>query len=402
MQSRRGRHVHARAAPLRGSETAELHRRSLARCPDAQLGLPGAARHHRPALTQRLQRLAELVPVFESRLNIDQFGSCRRSLCQRSQSVKQSSTEGNSATRPMEKLSVVVALTTRENDYQAEQAVAVTEMATRLGANIQIIYADNDAVNQTQQLIKIIQDPAQHPTAILVEPVGTGMPQVAKAAVAAGIGWGIINSDPDYIAELRRGGEVPVFSVSTDQSEVGRIQGKQLSVLVPEGNVLYIEGPFNSTATQQRTKGMLSTKPAAVVLKTLKGDWTERSAHNAAKSWLSLGSSRDLQIRGVICQNDAMAMGARKAFVDLTEKDRERWLSIPFTGCDGVTKTGQDWVRRGLLKATIITAPAAGTALELLAKAVNAGSMPPDHTLIPPKSFPAIAELQGKSQKARG
>ena len=302
----------------------------------------------------------------------------------------------------MEKLNVVVALTTRENDYQAEQAVAVTEMAARLGATIQIIYADNDAVNQTQQLIKIIQDPAQHPTAILVEPVGTGMPQVAKAAVAAGIGWGIINSDPDYIAELRRGGEVPVFSVSTDQSEVGRIQGKQLSVLVPEGNVLYIEGPFNSTATQQRTKGMLSTKPAAVVLKTLKGDWTERSAHNAAKSWLSLGSSRDLQIRGVICQNDAMAMGARKAFVDLTEKDRERWLSIPFTGCDGVTKTGQDWVRRGLLKATIITAPAAGTALELLAKAVNAGSMPPDHTLIPPKSFPAIAELQGKSQKARG
>ena len=301
----------------------------------------------------------------------------------------------------MEKLNVVVALTTRENDYQAEQAVAVTDMATRLGAAIQIIYADNDAVNQTQQLIKIIQDPAQHPTAILVEPVGTGMPQVAKAAVAAGIGWGIINSDPDYIAELRRGGEVPVFSVSTDQSEVGRIQGQQLSVLVPEGNVLYIEGPFNSTATQLRAKGMLSTKPAAVVLKTLKGDWTERSAHNAAKSWLSLGSSRDLQIRGVICQNDAMAMGARKAVVDLTEKDRERWLSIPFTGCDGVTKTGQDWVRRGLLKATIITAPAAGTALELLAKAVNAGSMPPDRTLIPPNSFPAIAEL-GKSQKVSG
>jgi ribose transport system substrate-binding protein len=302
----------------------------------------------------------------------------------------------------MEKLNVVVALTTRENDYQAEQAVAVTDMATRLGATVQIIYADNDAVNQTQQLIKIIQDPAQHPTAILVEPVGTGMPQVAKAAVAAGIGWGIINSDPDYIAKLRRGGEVPVFSVSTDQSEVGRIQGQQLGVLVPEGNVLYIEGPFNSTATQLRTKGMLSTKPAAVVLKTLKGDWTERSAHNAAKSWMSLGPSRDLHIRGVICQNDAMAMGARKAVVDLTEKDRERWLSIPFTGCDGVTKTGQDWVRRGLLKATIITAPAAGTALELLAKAVNSGSMPPDRTLIPPKSFPPIAELQGKSQNLGG
>ena len=300
----------------------------------------------------------------------------------------------------MENLSVVVALTTRDNDYQAEQAVAVADMAARLGIKIHVIYADNDAVNQTQQLIRIIQDPAQRPSAILVEPVGTGMTQVAKAAVAAGVGWGIINSDPDYIAELRRAGAVPVFSVSTDQTEVGRIQGKQISALVQQGNVLYIEGPFNSTATQQRTKGMLSTKPHGVELKVLKGDWTERSAHQAAKSWLSLGSSRQLQIRAVICQNDAMAMGARKAFVDLTDKDREQWLSTPFTGCDGVTKTGQDWVRRGLLKATIITAPAAGIALEILAKAVKSGTRPPERTLIPPLSLPAVEELHGKSLKA--
>ncbi len=302
----------------------------------------------------------------------------------------------------MEKLNVVVALTTRENDYQAEQAVAAAEMATRLGVKIQIVYADNDAVNQTQQLIKIIQDSTKRPNAILVEPVGTGMPQIAKAAVGAGIGWGIINSDPDYIAELRGTGSAPVFSVSTDQVEVGRIQGKQVGMLLPMGNVLYIEGPFNSTATQLRTKGMLSTKPAGVELKMLKGDWTERSAHNAVKSWLSLGSSRQLQIKAVVCQNDAMAMGARKAFIGLTDKDREQWLSIPFTGCDGVTKTGQEWVRRGLLTATIVTAPAAGIALEILAKAFNAGSMPPDRTLIPPRSFPAVEELRGKTMKASG
>jgi ribose transport system substrate-binding protein len=302
----------------------------------------------------------------------------------------------------MDNSSVVVALITRENDYQAEQAIAVTEVAARLGIKIQIIYADNDAVNQTQQLIKVIQDPFQRPSAILVEPVGTGMPQVAKAAVGAGIGWGIINRDPDYIGELRRGGTVPVFSVSTDQTEVGKIQGKQMGALVQEGSILYIEGPFNSTVTQQRTNGMLATKLTGIQLKMLKGDWTERSAHQAAKSWLSLGSSRELQIRAVVCQNDAMAMGARKAFVDLTEKDREHWLSIPFTGCDGVTKTGQDWVNRGLLKATIITAPTAGTALEILAKAVKAGSLPAERTLIPPRSFPAIEKLAVKAQKANG
>jgi len=302
----------------------------------------------------------------------------------------------------MNNSNVVVALTTRDNDYQAEQASAVSDMAARLGAKIDIIYAENDAVNQTQQLIKIIQNSERRPSAILVEPVGTGMPQVAKAAVAAGIAWGMINSEPDYIAELRRGGTVPVFSVSTDQSEVGRIQGAQIGALVPEGNILYIEGPSNNTAAQLRTKGMLTTKPGSVTLKTLRGDWTERSGHHAVESWLSLASSRQLQVKAVISQNDVMAIGARKAMSNLTEADREKWQGMPFTGCDGVTKTGQEWVRRGQLQATIITAPAAPTALDMLLKAINAGAMPPEHTLIPPKSFPEVAELKGKAQKASG
>ena len=302
----------------------------------------------------------------------------------------------------MNNLHVVVALTTRDNDYQAEQAAAVSDMAARLGVKIEIIYAENDAVNQTQQLIKIIQNAERKPSAILVEPVGTGMPQVARAAVAAGIGWGMINSEPDYIPELRQGSNVPVFAVSSDQSEVGRIQGTQISALVPEGNILYIEGPSNNTAAQLRTKGMLTTKPGSVTLKTLRGDWTERSAHHAVESWLSLASSRQLQIKAVISQNDAMAMGARKAMGNLTDQDRDRWQKLPFTGCDGVTKTGQEWVRRGQLQATIITAPVAPTALEILVKSVTAGVIPPEHTLIPPVSFPAIAELKAKAQRASG
>jgi ABC-type sugar transport system substrate-binding protein len=292
----------------------------------------------------------------------------------------------------MENLNVVVALITRDNDYQAEQAASATDAATRLGVKIQVIYADNDAVNQTQQLVKIIQDPILHPTAILVEPVGTGMPQVAKAAVGAGIGWGLLSRQADYIPELRRANKAPVFSVTTDQEEVGRIQGKQLASLVTDGNILYIEGP-TSSVSGLRTKGMLSAKPSKVVMKMLKGDWTERSAHQAVKSWLSLSTSRQLHIRAVVCQNDAMAMGARKAFVDLTDKDREQWLSTPFMGCDGVTKTGQEWVRRGFLAATVITPPTAGQALELLVKAIHMGSVTPEHTPSAARAFPAFEEL---------
>jgi ABC-type sugar transport system substrate-binding protein len=293
----------------------------------------------------------------------------------------------------MNDLNVVVALITRDNDYQAEQSKSAIEAAERLGARVQVIFAGNDAVNQTQQLVKLIQDPAQRPSAILVEPVGTGMPQVAKAAIAAGIAWGLLNREPEYSSELLHDDRAPIFAVTTDQEEVGRIQGKQLGVLASDGNVLYIEGPFSSGAAQLRTKGMLSTKPPGAMIKAIKGDWTEHSAHQAVKSWLGLSTSRQLHIRAVMCQNDAMAMGARRAFLELAEKDRERWLDTPFTGCDGVAGTGQEWVRRGMLRATVVTPPTAALALELFVKAVHHGSRPPQRTLSAPRSFPKLEEL---------
>jgi ribose transport system substrate-binding protein len=273
-------------------------------------------------------------------------------------------------------------------------------VASRLGVKISIVYAENDAVNQSQQLVKIIQDKNQRPDAILVEPVGTPMPQVAKAAVTVGIGWGILNREADYIAELRRGGQAPVFAVSPDQEEVGRIQGKQLAGLTREGDVLYIEGPSSHSAANLRKKGMLATKPGALTVKMLKGDWSERSAQHAIKSWRSLSTSKELNIQAVACQNDAMAMGARKTLVDLTQAERERWLNVPFLGCDGVTKTGQEWVRSGQLRATVVIPPMAGLALEMLVKAVSSGAMPAERTLCAPRSFPNLAEIGAKAAGA--
>ena len=303
----------------------------------------------------------------------------------------------------MTNLNVVVALITSDNDYQAEQAASATEAAARLGVKIQIVYADNDAVNQTQLLVKIIQNTAQRPDAIIVEPVGTEMIQVAKAAVAAGIGWGILNRQPEYLSELRRARYAPVFSVATDQVEVGKIQARQFAALVTQGNILYIEGPSGGGgAAALRTKGMLSLKPAGLEIKVLKGDWTERSGHHAIKSWLALSTSRKLDIRLVGCQNDAMAMGARRAFEEVPgAREREQWLKVPFTGCDGVTGTGQEWVRRGLLTATVVSPPTAGLALEVLVKATQSGQDPPACTSSAAWSFPKIEEL-GRTQRLPG
>ena len=63
----------------------------------------------------------------------------------------------------MNTLNVVVSLITKENDYQLEQAASAEAAASKLGANVQIIYAGNDAVQQTQQILHFIQDPAKKP-----------------------------------------------------------------------------------------------------------------------------------------------------------------------------------------------------------------------------------------------
>jgi ribose transport system substrate-binding protein len=145
---------------------------------------------------------------------------------------------------------------------------------------------------------------------------------------------------------------------------------------------------------------MLATKPGALTVKMLKGDWSERSAQHAIKSWRSLSTSKELNIQAVACQNDAMAMGARKTLVDLTQAERERWLNVPFLGCDGVTKTGQEWVRSGQLRATVVIPPMAGLALEMLVKAVSSGAMPAERTLCAPRSFPNLAEIGAKAAGA--
>jgi ribose transport system substrate-binding protein len=289
---------------------------------------------------------------------------------------------------------VVIGLTNSENDYQAEQAASAMEVAARLGVKLNVIYADNNAVNQCQQLVKVIQDKNQRPDAILVEPVGTPMYQVAKAAVAAGIAWGILNREADYISELRQAGPVAVFAVSPDQEEVGRIQGKQLAAFTTEGNILYIEGPSTSSAANLRTQGMLSTKPRKVEMKVLRGDWSERGAIQSVKSWLSLSTSSHLKIQAVVCQNDSMAMGAREAFFSLPNAARQQWVDTPFMGCDGVTKTGQEWVRSGHLRTTVVIPPMAGLALEMLVQSASTGSLPAERTLCAPRSFPAFGEIR--------
>jgi ABC-type sugar transport system substrate-binding protein len=137
----------------------------------------------------------------------------------------------------MKTLRILVSLTTNDNDYQIEQAKSAEDMSRRLNVDLQIVYADNDAITQSTQILRAIQGAVQdRPDAIVFEPVGgTALPQVAKAAATANIGWAVLNRDASYISELRRSSKAPVFCVSNDHIEIGRIQGCQFAALLPMG-----------------------------------------------------------------------------------------------------------------------------------------------------------------------
>ena len=302
----------------------------------------------------------------------------------------------------MKRLSFLVSLTNNDNDYQQEQAATAEKTARRLGVEVKIVHANNDALVQSQQLLHYVQDSSvARPDAIIFEPAGgTAFPQVARAAAAAGIGWVVLNHEMDYVSELRRTHKVPVFGITSDHQAIGKIQGLQFSSMLPNGGtVLYIEGPANSSAAKERTAGMLKSKPANIQVKSMRANWTEDSSYRTVSSWLRLRTSLESHINLVGAQDDSMAMGARKAFNEIAQGERARWLKIPITGCDGMPKTGQAWVKNGTLAATIFIRPNTDLAIEMLVNAFGNGASFPDRTVTEPESIPPLKELAAIGQK---
>jgi len=296
----------------------------------------------------------------------------------------------------MTKPRLLLSVTNESNDFQVEQAKTARQAAARVGADLEIVSAQDDGIIQSQQLLNSIQsDAATRPNFILFEPAGsTTFPHAARAAAEAGIGWVVLSRDADYITELRSAFPIPAFVVTSNHEEIGRIQGQQLAALVPCGGVvLEIQGPSQSRAARLRHAGLLATKPENIQLRTVKAHWTNASAVKAVTSWLSLSTSRELELAAVCAQDDSMAMGARTAFEQWPHERCRSWLQVPFLGCDGMPETGQEWVRRGLLAATILSPPTAPVAIDLIGRFLRDGTMPPPCTLTQSIAIPAIEKL---------
>lgn len=306
----------------------------------------------------------------------------------------------------MKKHRIILSLITVDNDFQMEQAAAAEEAARRLEVDVEILFADGDSIEQSQQILRFVQAKAgERPDAIMFEPVGgPALAVVGRAAVEAGIGWVVLNKQVEYVKELRQKSKAPVFIVTSDHREMGRIQGQQLATLLPKGgSILSIEGPAESDACRLRIAGLSETKPPNIHAKSMRGNWTESGAFNTVKSWLRLSTSRHELIAAVAAQNDAMAMGAKKGFEEFARDSAsaQHFQDMPFLGMDGVSTSGQAWVKTRMLAATIVAPALAGTAMDLLVHTLRTGEVTPEITLLNPYSFPALPSIKPHAEMRR-
>ena len=87
----------------------------------------------------------------------------------------------------MTKPRFLLSVTNDDNDFQIEQVTVARQAANKTGVDLEIVYAQDDGIIQSQQLLNRIQSTADpRPNAILFEPAGsTVLPQVARAAASA-------------------------------------------------------------------------------------------------------------------------------------------------------------------------------------------------------------------------
>ena len=292
------------------------------------------------------------------------------------------------------KASVVVSLLSAAQEFQAMQAADARAAGQRTGLDVELVFCENNAIQQIQQLYSFIHAPEdRRPAALVVEAVTSeGMERVARNALKAGIAWVGQQWKTEYLATLRaQHPKVPVVSVAVDEDEIGTIQARQVRALLPQGGgLLVVQGPSESTTAVRRYDGLVSgLRNSGVEIRTaLQGDWTARSAETAVTSWLRLKSTEGLRIDAVVCQNDAMASGARAAI----RASRSDWSALPVTGCDGLPEGGRRMVASGELTATLIKPTTTGPAVELIARTLR-GQAPPSEVVLHAESHPPLETL---------
>ena len=163
---------------------------------------------------------------------------------------------------------------------------------------------------------------------------------------------------PVIVFERKTNSEKYTAFISADNYEMGKVMGEYVAHRLNfQGRVLEVMGLNGSSPAIDRHRGFtdaLCQYPGIEIVDTLQGDWTEQSAYLATQLWLE---QQPAAVDFVFGQNDRMAMGARRAYIEKGERASGKNPKLPyFCGIDGLPGEGGgiQLVRDSILDATYI------------------------------------------------
>jgi ABC-type sugar transport system substrate-binding protein len=253
------------------------------------------------------------------------------------------------------------------NCYQLLQEEVALLEAQRAGLEAQVVFAPGfDHVRLIRQRLE--QESGPRIDAVLVEPSTTAALEQLLRELQGRVGLVVLNAWAPSIERYaaKWGNGLAFGSVSTDHSQIGQVQGRQILSCLPQGGaVVCITGPLRSPAAQQRLDGVRRVLPPEVTLyDTEAGQWTEAEGIAAFNAWYALYRGRKIDIGVIAAQNDELAVGAQAACRAVPDPEhRQVLLSAKLLGVDACPRFGHKLVEEGRLNASITTPASAGDAV---------------------------------------
>jgi ABC-type sugar transport system substrate-binding protein len=290
---------------------------------------------------------------------------------------------------------VAVLLDDPENRYQQLLDREARTVAARLGIHIlEAEFARGSSWTQVESVNRLLR--AARPDGVLMILAGEQWTRSPfERLVKAGVPVALLNRIPDWVEDLRKDHpRALVAGVTPRQEGVGEIQARQALRLAPPGAfALLVTGQASSPAATARREGFLGGVGDRLVVHEIDGRWSAAGAERALRDWFRVGADRDRPLGIVVCQNDAMAGGARAALLERAEDGNRPDVALPpLIGCDGLEQEGKAMVARRELSATVVMPATTPIALEALERYWDHAA--PSGTLfVDAVSYPAVETL---------
>ncbi|MBB2959058.1 sugar ABC transporter substrate-binding protein [Pseudoclavibacter helvolus] len=253
---------------------------------------------------------------------------------------------------------IALAMSHMSNEFVKTVAEAAQAKGEELGYEVVVFDGAQDASTQVGQIEQAV---SQGYAGILVEPVSKdGVVPGLIAANDAGIPIATI-------VQQAQDQSLAAAYVGGDEEKAGELQMTEaIEAIGGSGEIALLYGPMGSDAQLARKAGYdlaLEKNPGVTIAFEQTGNWVTAEALELTENWLSTGTA----LKGIVAQNDGMAVGAAQAVTNAGKTGE-----IPVFGIDA-TADGVAAINDGSLAGTVSqdTAGIGELGVETIVKVIN-------------------------------